>query len=363
MKATGPLPLSEEFIATINDDQHGGRVWSATGERGPFCDFSANIWPCCPDADFLQSCIGAVDVYPDPDYRALVAAAAHYYGVNEDQVVPANGSTEALYLAMLTLKPRRVAIFEPTFSEYARAARWANSKVEIQHILADVRSGFRPLLSVPEADVAVLCNPNNPTGSCIPRSDLLAWIEACLASGVIVILDEAFIEFVEGREHSIASSLAQLPNLLVLRSMTKCFGIPGLRLGFALGSGEILRELWDHRIPWSVNAIAQQVGAWFAKRGAAWQKEIAETVARERTFLSENLRQLGWEVAPSAANFILCKLAAGSTNRPLLSRLLQRGFLLRDASNFYGLDDSWVRCAVRQHSENESLLKAIAACM
>lgn len=357
------LPCEEDAIRAL-DTPHGGGVWLPNGKLGAVEDFSANIWPYPLDPFALQSCFSALNVYPDADYRGLVSAAAGYYGVEEKQVFPANGSTEALYLAMLTLKPNRVAIFEPTFSEYARAAQWATSgKVEIVRILADDQDDFRPALPVPAADVAIICNPNNPTGVFVPRIELLAWIQKCAKGGPFVIVDEAFVEFVEDQQPSLARAFMDNPNLLILRSMTKYFGIPGVRLGFALGPVSVIEKIWANRIPWSINTVAQQLGTHLTCNSSAQESKIAETVARERVFLTNGLQELGWKVLPSAVNFLLCKLPAGLSNRKLLPQLLREGFLLRDAANFYGLDDSYVRCAVKVHSAHQSLLKAIAKCM
>lgn len=347
----------------VKNVQHGGLVWLANGQRTGWVDFSANIWPYRVDPAAFENCVANLDAYPDPEYRGLISAAASYYGVEPSQVFPANGSTEALYLAMLTLKPQRVVIFEPTFSEYARAAQWAtSSKVEVVRILGDALDDFRPKLPVPKADVAVLCNPNNPTGICMPRMDLARWLDSCSRKDLQVVLDEAFIEFVEDPEASMIRELAERPNLLILRSMTKYFGIPGIRLGFALGAPALIARIRENRIPWSINTVAQQIGTYLAQNSRS-EMAVPTVVAGERSFLSEAFEKLGWKVLPSTANFILCRLPNGNSNRRLLSCLVEKGFLLRDASNFYGLDDTYVRCAVKGRSQNESLLKAIVGCV
>jgi threonine-phosphate decarboxylase len=357
-------PLPEDDIERVLSASHGGQVWLSDGQRGTVSDFSANIWPYPLPEIMLQRGFSGFDAYPDPDYRGLISAAADYYEVEEGQVFPANGSTEALYLAMLTLKPRKIAVFEPTFSEYARAASWATSaQVDVVHILSDAGNIFRPELRVPESEVAIICNPNNPTGAYVPRRELVSWVDACAKSGVFVIVDEAFIEFVQEPQASLAHDLAGRTNLLVMRSMTKCFGIPGLRLGFALGPDKVIQQIWSNRIPWSINTVAQQLGTCLARSSPAQTMKIAEVVARERAFLSDRLREFGWTVQPSAANFVLCRLPSGSSNHGLLTNMLREGFLLRDASNFYGLDDSYVRCAVKERPDNELLLKAIARCI
>jgi threonine-phosphate decarboxylase len=350
-------PALEEYSAEKIRSRHGGMVWLANGERSRWNDFSANVRPHSFDPSALQEGVSNLDVYPDPSYTALVAAAASMYGVERNQVFPANGSTEALYLAMLTLKPGSVTIFEPTFSEYAKATQWASPSAEIIRIVGEEQSDFRFRLSVPSTDVIALCNPNNPTGGYIAGEELAAWIEACERHGVFVILDEAFIEFCHIQNASITPELSRRSNLLILRSMTKYFGIPGLRLGFALGPTELIARIWENRIPWSINCVAERLGVDLTN--SPWDTEIPAMIARERAFLSDALRTLGWRVLPAAANFILCRLPHGSSNRRLLASLKEQGFLLRDARNFHGLDDSYVRCAVKERSQNEALLKAI----
>lgn len=362
MNSTRIVSSGEGAERTI-DARHGGMVWLENGQRRRCIDFSASIWPYPLDLSAFQNWISNLDAYPDPEHRGLVSSAARYYGVAPGQVFPANGSTEALYLAMLTLKPRKVAIFEPTFSEYERASRWAtSSSVEIFRILGNAADNFRPRLVVPDADVAVLCNPNNPTGTYLPRKELTDWLDACSRKGLMIILDEAFIEFVEAPAASMTHELSEKPNLLILRSMTKFFGLPAIRLGFALGASDLIARIQENRIPWSVSTIAQQLGAYLARNSGS-PAAVQASVARERAFLSQALEKISWKVLPSAANFILCKLPHGQSNRRLLSCLLEKGFLLRDAGNFHGLDDSYVRCAVKERSQNESLLSAIAGCV
>lgn len=362
MSSTPPVSSGKEAARAINAG-HGGLVWLENGQRCHCLDFSANVWPYPLDLSAFEDWFSNLDAYPDPEYRGLVSAAARHYGVDPCQVFPANGSIEALYLAMLTLKPRKVAIFEPTFSEYEKAARWAtSSSAEIFRIPGNAGDNFRPKLSVPDADVAVLCNPNNPTGAYLPRKDLSHWLDACLRKGLLVVIDEAFIEFVEEPDPSMSAELPARPNLLLLRSMTKYFGIPGVRLGFALGARELIARIRENRIPWSVSTIAQQMGTYLALNSGS-PAAVQAAVARERTFLSGAFEKFGWKVLPSSANFILCRLPHGQSNRRLLSCLLEKGFLLRDAGNFHGLDDSFLRCAVKERSQNESLLNAITECV
>jgi threonine-phosphate decarboxylase len=340
----------------MND--HGGQVWDSSGTLGDWLDFSANTWPEPAPAPGNADWPRLLAAYPDHDCVALRQAAAGFYGVSAGQIVAANGSTEALYYAMQMLRPQTIAICEPTFSEYARAARWASPGARAIVTAAERERDFVPRLEVPRAEVAVLANPNNPTGTLIPRRELLDWIDACNRRGVWVILDEAFIEFAENTD-SVAASVGDRPQLIVLRSATKRFGCAGLRLGFAIAAEATAKLLGAARIPWSVNTVAQQIGTRLLSAGD--DGALARRISVLRDDLTQALKALGWQVWPSAANFLLCRLPGGCSNRDLLAQLRGRGLLLRDGSTFATLDDSYVRCAVRPAADNRRLITALDA--
>lgn len=346
----------------MND--HGGKVWSEDGRRLPVLDFSASLWPSpmLPRVAFTRA---TIEVYPDPECRGLERVAADWYGVGPEQIFAANGSTEALYLAMRALRPAGVALEEPTFSEYARAAAWglAPQPARIERHLTRVETGFRPGLKVPFAGgMAVLCNPNNPTGVLLRREELRDWLDACHRAGAPVLIDEAFLEFAEeGAAASLIPWLDRYPGLMILRSLTKCLGLAGLRVGFLLGHPEVLKKVRALRIPWSVNGPAQQSAQTLLTAGPAVNglERLAQRTAVERAWLTRRLLQLGWTVLPSAANFLLCRLPQGQSNQELLQQLREQGVLLRDAATFAGLDQSWVRCAVRPRTDNRRLLHVL----
>ena len=346
----------------MND--HGGKVWGEDGRRLPVLDFSASLWPSpmLPQVAFTRA---TVEVYPDPECRGLERVAAEWYGVRPEQLFAANGSTEALYLAMRALRPAGVTLEEPTFSEYARAATWglAPQTPRIERRRMRVETGFRPRLEAPFAGgMAVLCNPNNPTGVLLHRDELREWLDACDHAGAPVLVDEAFLEFVEeGAGATLIPWLDRYPGLMILRSLTKCLGLAGLRVGFLLGHPELLAKVRALRIPWSVNGPAQQAARALLAAGPAANglARLAQRTAVERAWLTQRLRQRGWTVLPSTANFLLCRLPQGQSNRELLQQLRERGVLLRDAATFVGLDESWVRCAVRPRNDNRRLLHVL----
>lgn len=348
-------------------DDHGGKVWAEDGRRLPVLDFSASLWPATALARtaFQRE---VIEAYPDPDCRGLERAAAGWYGVEENCVFATNGSTEALYLLMRALAPQALTLFEPTFSEYARAAAWglAPQVPEVARRMAVAGDGFRPRLEAPPAGgMAVLCNPNNPTGVLLRRSELERWLDGCAAAGAWVLIDEAFLEFVEDAEEAtVIPWLRRFPRLLVLRSLTKCLGVAGLRLGFLLAQAEVIARVRAQRIPWSVNGPAQRFGQMVLESGEAARglATLAQVTARERSWLTVRLERLGWTVYASAANFLLCRLPEGESARELLVRLRQQGVLLRDASTFVGLEAGYLRCAVRPRGDNRRLVQALEAC-
>ena len=346
------------------EHDHGGQVWEESGSRAAVIDFSASLWPDRRAARLLRQGSRSTDLadYPDADGRALVRAVAHRHGVTPAHVLPANGSTEALYLAMRALRPAALTLFEPTFSEYARAARWSTApgmeaSLPMERVIGDAEHGFVPSLVVPKAGVAVLANPNNPTGVLLDRATVAAWVGQCEAAGVAVLVDEAFMDFVPvAAEFTLLPLIERYPRLIVLRSMTKRYGLAGLRLGFAFAHPDLIARLRAGRIPWSVNTLAQQVGAALAGEHGDDAAVLAE-VARERAYLGRGLQRLNWRVFPGAANFLLCRLPEG--NAEVLAAMRRQGILLRDASNFCGLDHRYVRCAVRRHADNRRLLQAL----
>lgn len=342
---------------------HGGQIWAPDGTRRLRLDFSANLWP-EPRVRLPQRLRPLLEPYPDADCGGLVRAAVRYYHVAEDQVLPVAGATQGLYLAMLALRPRRLALFEPTFSEYEKAARWAtDGRVKILSVRARPENDFaHNLQDTPAAEVAVWANPNNPTGALLPRAALDPWLERNQRAGVTTIVDEAFLDFVRAPErYTLLRGLERRPRVLVLRSLTKRYGIAGIRIGFVFGAAATVARLRALRIPWSVDTLAQQVGMALLRRRP--DSGLPGRVARERAYLERGLARLGFRTFPSAANFLLARMPEARSNRRLIRELERQGIGLRDAANISGLDESYVRCAVRPRRELRELLQAMEAAL
>lgn len=352
---------------------HGGDVWTAAElygiDKNAFLDFSSNMNPLGPhpaaERIIREEWRRELSRYPDPDCRELRAAVSRVYGVPESCILAGNGAAELIDLAVRAFMPRTVGLLRPCFGEYAKAAE--RSGAVILDLPLDPKTDFdadrltqetwdRAL----EAEVLFVGHPNNPTGRLLPES----FVNRLLDRGKQVIVDEAFLDFsAEEDRLTWLRQAAERDNLLVIRSLTKFYTMPGLRLGFAVGTPRTIARMKALQVEWSVNALAQRVGAAvlgdrdFAKATLDW-------VSEERTWLTDQLRELGLQVLPSAANYLLFRLPEGARSiRELQSALGKRGILIRDASAFGWLDDRYGRIAVRLREDNWRLAAALEAAL
>lgn len=340
---------------------HGAEVSRAVGATASdFLDFSQNINPLGTPAGAVEAARTADFAgYPDLGYVELREALGRYLGVSRDCVLPANGGAEALFLAARVAAESRVGeraiILEPTFSEYAAAARAAGFEVE-RRVARRAGDGFtldpESLGDLEDVGLVFLCNPNNPTGGAMRRGEVLEISHRLGEAGVVLVVDEAFVDFVP--EISVVSSVGRsgFENLWVARSFTKFFGIPGLRLGALISSVTELAQSFQPS--WSVNAVAAAAGISAADDDAFAESSIAE-VARLRENLYAGLEALpGIRPYPGAANFLLVHGPAG-----LPDRLIRRRVLVRSCEPFMGLGAGYFRVAVRTDEENRRLVAEI----
>jgi threonine-phosphate decarboxylase len=320
-----------------------------------FLDFSQNINPLGAPPAALTAARRALDedagTYPDLSYRALREALGAYVGVDPRRVVPTNGGAEALFLAARAAgRSRQALILEPTFSEYAPAAEAAGLE-PTRRVARGPEDGFalnpRALDDLEEA-VVFLCNPNNPTGGVLGRGEVLEIAARVREAGAVLVVDEAFVDFVP--EASVADAVDD--HLLVARSFTKFFAIPGLRLGCLI---------CPHPTPvqalqpsWPVNAVAAAAGTEAARDTDFAERSVRE-VARLRAALTAHLAAIpGLTVFPGSANFLLV-----SGPEDLTERLARRRVLVRGCAPFPGLGPGYFRVAVRGEGETGALVEAV----
>jgi histidinol-phosphate aminotransferase len=310
-------------------------------------DFSVNTNPLGPAPVVLQA-LESTDWtrYPGDDEAPLRRGLAEQAGLPPEHVALGNGSAELLWLiALAVLRPDdRVAILGPTFGEYLRAARVAGADV------IDVRT----LSEVPAARAVFVCNPNNPTAALLAQADMQRLLRD--QPDRLVVLDEAYASFVGERRWRSEPLLAEHPNLVILRSLTKDHALPGLRLGYLLASTDLARAIEAVRPPWSVNGGALRAGLATLEPAAVAHVERAQRlVATSRQILTAGFSQLGYSVEPSAANFVLVQVGDATAFR---RTLLPHALVVRDCTSF-ALPDR-VRVACRLPDQCRILLDKVA---
>lgn len=354
--------------------EHGGNIYAAAGELGlspeAVLDFSANINPLgLPPGlkEQLASLLGGVVHYPEPEAAELRQALAASHGCASESVIVGNGAAELLYLLCYTRKPRRVLVTAPTFSEYEKAARAAGA--EVAYLPLAGADGFalpweQMQAALAAADMFFLCNPNNPTGTLLKREAVLRLAAEAARQQCFLLVDESFQDFLpEQKKYSILPDLPRMGDqAAVLRSLTKFYAIPGLRLGFMAGDAVLIQELTAKKDTWNVNFLAQQAGLW-ALRCSDYQQESRAYVAQAKQALYAALAALpGVHAYEPAVNYILLDMKqTGLTSSQWRERLKRQGILVRDCANYVGLGDSHIRVAVRRQDENERLVAALTA--
>lgn len=352
---------------------HGGD-WTTAEEnygrpKDGWLDFSANMNPAGPPESvgrIFRERWRDIARYPDPAVRAFRGKLANVYGIPAEAILVGNGAAELIDLAVRALRPSEALLAQPSFKEYEDALGKANVRVRPYALQPQDAYAVSPGIALeaetlPPDGCVFLGHPNNPTGRLVPAETL----NRLERSGRTLLLDEAFMDFVPYEEEvSRLRQAAESERLIVFRSMTKFFAIPGIRLGFLVAHPRIVAELRAIQPPWSVNFLAQLIGEAvlddkeYAARTRAWLLD-------ERPWLTAGLSGLGIGVSPSDVNYLLCELPEASdwTARKLQDRLANRGILIRDASLFAGLTPRHFRIAVRLRSENERLLRELGAAL
>jgi threonine-phosphate decarboxylase len=348
--------------------EHGGNIFDIARQLGTepsgIIDFSASINPLGISLMVKESIICALDSlihYPDNTHSVLKQALADYHGLSPAHITVANGSTEIIYHLPAMIPGTRALIISPSFNEYVRSL--LQQHWEVRHFILKPENNFsidleslRQTLKE-EFDALYLCNPGNPNGTLYSSRIIEQIYSLCIASGTILVLDEAFMDFSE--ESSAKQFIVKGDNGIVLRSMTKFFGIPGLRLGYALSSSALAKQLDDMGGPWSVNTLAQTAGV-AALQDSEHNRLTVEYVTLERRNLFDRFSEFKQLKAyPSSANFILVEIIDGMSAMELRDRLMHQGMLIRDCTNFMGLSPKFFRLAVRTREENERLLGAL----
>ena len=337
---------------------HGG-PYSIKNLNPRILDFSSNVNPLGFPSIVKKSLnLAKISIYPDHDSTKLKQKLAKYLKISTDYITVGNGATEIIYdFCRTTITKSKVLIAVPTFSEYESASRLCGANLQF-FITMDLTADLKKFIQkIPRNGVVFLCNPNNPTGKLVPKHIVLQIIKSAKAKSTIVFVDECFMELTVPQNQSIMDLVPRFENLFVLRSLTKSFGLAGLRLGYGVGSKALVSILDRIKIPWSVNGLAQEAGIAALDDGAFLAK-TQHLIKKESQFLINSISGLdGFSCYDTDTNFILIKTKQPS--KVLQKKLLRQNILIRDCSNFRGLDNHHIRIAVRTHNENQKLVSAL----
>ena len=325
---------------------------------GMILDFSVNINPLGMPEQVRKAIAAHIDEYqsyPDPYCRALREAIARHENAAAEDILCGHGSADLIYRLCLSVKPKRMLVLAPTFSEYERAALLAGAEVLFHRLREE--DGFalteRILEDItPELDMLFLCNPNNPTGRLAGPELMERIADRCRSAGALLVVDECFLSFTEGI--SCKSFLQAYPDIVIMDAFTKLYAMAGVRLGYIITKNHgVLSKAQDSGQFWGVSAVAQTAGL-AALECREYVRETRRLVAAERAYLAGSLEKLGLCVFPGCANYILFK-----SEKPLLAALLKKGLLIRSCGNYDGLDRRFYRVCVMQRPGNEKLIREI----
>ena len=340
---------------------HGGNIYSYRD----CVDFSANCNPLgTPESvkQAVRDSLECVKDYPQVGYAPLREALGQYEDVAPEYVICGNGAAELIFSLCQAVKPKRALVPAPSFAEYEQAL--LSTGCQVEHVYLKKEDGFciqedfiRSLHK--DLDMVFLCNPNNPTGILTERDFLFRVLRYCRELGILLVVDECFLDFVkEPGKYSLKAQLPRYHNLFILKAFTKRYAMAGIRLGYGLCENrELLERMAQVTQPWNVSVMAQAAGI-AALKETEYVEEGRKLIFREAPWLRGELEKLGLFLYPSQANYLFFHGPEG-----LFEACVRHGALIRDCSNYPGLEKGYYRVAVRTHEENRYLAGALKAAL
>lgn len=295
--------------------------------------------------EFLWANISSIHSYPEPDALTLRKLIGRKLGISPEETGVTNGATEAIYLIAQAFRGSKTAVLTPTFREYEDACKIHEHHLYFVDSLNDIE---------PKTKLVWLCNPNNPTGEIYNRE----YLEKMISSNpqTCFVIDQSYAAFTDDRIWS-ASEALKFDNVILLHSLTKCYAIPGLRLGYITAPKDKIDRIKHYSMPWSVNQLAQLAGLYLLENVTY---NFSDYLLESQRVQEQLAKILGLKIHPSEMHFFLCQLEKGKAADLKQFLIEKQGFLIRDAANFRGLDESYFRIAIQDESSNNLLIKAIA---
>jgi threonine-phosphate decarboxylase len=352
---------------------HGGDVWGFARKFNipieKVLDFSGpinHLGPAPKAVEAVKQNAGLIRFYPDPNPVNLKCELAKYvgHGVAPENIILGNGSIELIYMITEIFPQNFKAIIPvPSFTEYEKAALRVHGEPIYVQLPPDFSLNNTDIRKAITDDTRIvsLCNPHSPSGTLYDRETTLDLVEYCQKRNVIVSIDENYIEFTDkGEDATLAGDAKTYENLFVIRSVTKFYGMPGIRFGYAIASESLIDTLQTVRQPWSINGLAE-CATLAAIKDTAFIENTKRTIAKEKTQFTKALSEIkDLHVFPSEANFLLVKILNPKiTSTRLREELGKEGLLIRDCCTFVGLDNSYFRLTVRSDKDNQKLVQTL----
>ena len=297
--------------------------------------------------------------YPRVGCGPLREAIASYEHTRKEYLICGNGAADLIFSLCRAQNPKKALLQAPTFAEYEQALVSMGCEIARYYLEEPVdfcvKENYLQVLQKEKPDIIFLCNPNNPTGITMHRELLEGILRSCAESGIFMVVDECFLDFVkEPEKHTLKGKLAEYPNLFLLKAFTKRYAIPGVRLGYGFCSdSKVLERMEAVTQPWNVSTVAQQAGL-AALKETEYVEKGRLLIFRESVWMKEKMAQLGLKVYPSGTNYIFFHGPAD-----LFERCVPKGILIRDCSNYPGLEKGYFRVAVKLHEQNEKLIQVL----
>jgi len=338
---------------------HGGSY--SVDPRTVKIDFSSNVNPLGVSKKVIESIrrdlASLTSSYPDPECKELKQALSNYLNVDSDNISVGNGATDIIHNFARLFAKKKVVIPSPSFCEYELASRRVGAEVLLVPLRNSNLDADEIIEKADDSDALFLCNPNNPTGLLYKKS--LKNIIEKINGTTKILVDECFVELVNHPErHTMIRNINEFDNVIILRSLTKSFGLAGLRLGYSVSSPMIAKRLTALQVSWNVNRLAQKAGV-AALEDLEHLRKARAIIKEQRNLMYYSLRSKTSSFLPSKsdANFFLIHVPHKKTSKEIRDTLLSKcGILVRDCSAFSGMGSSYIRVSVKKHPENLKLL-------